>query len=556
MQNSYHEQRISRGLSHVHIPQRMAQRPTLRCASPDHARAPRDEAVAARAASPAVDSAVRHWHGAIVAGPLRPSAQVTLRAGLRYRPTRKMPETITDVFPGAKRRLVARPRPALYFAFQTNDAEAAPSRHLLDDTEIVCFGRGPRSAERREIRGKPGLAIQVPDPVMSTDHGCLVKTDDAWRLEDPASKNGALVNGRPTRLTRIEAGAVIQLGHTIFLFEHVRDTDGAARDTMAAPIAPPLSELVTLDPRLAASIAELKHLAVSDVPILVLGETGTGKEVVARAIHALSRRRGELVAVNCGAIPATLIESELFGHKKGSFSGCVTDRLGHLRAADNGTLFLDEVGELPLPAQVALLRALQQREVVPVGESLPVPVNLRVVAATHRDLPSMIDEGRFRQDLYGRLLGVKLTLPPLRDRRFDLGIVIATLLRRLDRSGSTRITPIAARALFAYAWPRNIRELERVLESALARSTDGTIDLDQLPDEIAESSEIVDAAGAEHEASAPATAEDNQLRAELVDALVRHDGNVTAAARELGKRREQIHRWARRLGIDLDSFRR
>src|SRR5262249_49164031 len=151
---------------------------------------------------------------------------------------------------------------------------------------------------------------------------------------------------------------------------------------------------------------------------------------------------------------------ELFGHKKGAFSGAASDRMGHLRTAAHGTLFLDEVGELSLAAQTALLRALQQREVVPVGESLAVPVDFGIIAATHRDLVTMFHQERFREDLYARMQGFTIALPPLRERRFDLGILIATLLRRHDSSGRARVTPTAARALFAYAWPRNVRELE------------------------------------------------------------------------------------------------
>jgi sigma-54 dependent transcriptional regulator, acetoin dehydrogenase operon transcriptional activator AcoR len=463
--------------------------------------------------------------------------------------------TVSDVFSTSARGRPAQARATLYVAFQVSDPAAPPSRHRLDNVDVVCFGRGPRDVTRREVDGRPGLVIQVPDPVMSSDHGRLVRRDGGWQLEDPRSKNGAVVDGRATRVTVVEPGAVIQLGHTIFLFEHAALGDHEPPDLLAAPLAAPLAELVTLDPRFAASVADLARVAATDVPILLVGETGTGKEVVARAIHALSRRLGPLVAVNCGAIPATLIESELFGHKRGAFSGAVTERLGHLRAADGGTVFLDEIGELPLAAQVALLRALQQREVVPVGESLPVAVDLRVVAATHRDLPAMVDDGRFREDLYGRLLGVTIQLPPLRDRRFDLGLVIASLLRRIDPTGAAQLTPPAARALFAYAWPRNIRELERALVGGLARSAGGAIDLEHLPGELAACADPGEHAASSAPPPAPSP-EDDALRADLIAALRRHGGNVTAAAKDLGKHREQVHRWARRLGVNLESFRK
>ena len=461
--------------------------------------------------------------------------------------------TVSDMFVREPRRS-ASSSAALYVAFQGHDPSAPPSRHLLAGVEVVGFGRGPRGAVRRELDGRPGLVVTVPDPVMSTDHGRLIRADGGWRLDDPRSKNGIVVDGRPTRLAAIELGSVFQLGHTVFLFDRAAVPDGEPPDRIAVAPPPPMSELATLDARFGASLADLVRVAPTDVPIMLLGETGSGKEVIARAIHALSRRKGELVAVNCGAIPTTLIEAELFGHKRGAFSGAMTERLGHLRTADRGTLLLDEIGELPLTAQTALLRVLQQREVVPVGDSLPVPVDIRVITATHRNLPAMVTEEKFREDLYSRLLGVTITIPPLRHRRHDIGILIGTLLRRLDPSGQARLAPAAAHAIFRYEWPRNVRELERALAGGLARSPDGVIDLQHLPNEI-EGLEPVESSGPVS-APPPLSAEDEALRAELVATLTRHGGNVTAAAKELGKHREQLHRWARRLGIDLESFRR
>jgi transcriptional regulator with PAS, ATPase and Fis domain len=463
---------------------------------------------------------------------------------------------MSDVFAHAAPRPIAERQAVLYLAFHIDDLTMAPSRHLLAEVEVVSFGRGERSVARCEVDGKRALVLRIPDPVMSSEHGRLVRLNGSWRLEAPTSRNGAVVNGHPTRMAMLAPGAVIQLGHTILLLEQATFATDTNPDVIAAPLTPPLSDLVSLDPAFATAIADLERLAATDVSILLLGETGTGKEVVARALHELSQRKGELVAVNCGAIPSTLVESELFGHKKGTFSGAQADRPGHLRAAHRGTLFLDEIAELPPAAQTALLRALQQREVVPVGESLPMPIDLRVIAATHRDMVAMVDEGRFREDLYSRLLGVTIRLPPLRERKFDLGILIGTLLRRLDSSGRARITPRAAYLLFAYSWPRNVRELERTLLGALARCANGWIDIDLLPGEISSHGSDPEAASATEMSSSALTSEEQTLLQKVIDVLTRHRGNITTAAKELGKEREQIYRWARRFGIDLESFRR
>lgn len=441
-------------------------------------------------------------------------------------------------------------RPVLYVLLLAGQPLAPPSRHLLDGVDTIAFSRGPRAARRDGTR----LTIAIPDPVMSSDHGRVVATASGWLLEDPRSKNGAVVAGRPTRCAPLRPGDVFELGHTLFQIAEVAcDVDtpfDATRDDLAAPTP----ELTTFVPELARQFDALRRVAASDVPVLLLGESGVGKEVLARAVHGLSGRPGPLVAVNCGALAPHLVEAELFGHRKGAFSGAIADRPGYVRSAHQGTLFLDELGDLPLATQASLLRVLQEREVTPVGDSRPVPVEVRVCAATHRDLATMVADGRFRQDLYARLLGLTIELPPLRDRTADLGVLLGRLLARLPGGTNARFTPAAAAALFRYPWPLNVRELERALATAVALAAPGAIDLAHLP--------VAVAATLEDEPTGATTAptEDTDggeaLRRGLVDALARHQGNVAAAARDLGKGREQLHRWARRFGIDLESFRR
>lgn len=215
----------------------------------------------------------------------------------------------------------------------------------------------------------------------------------------------------------------------------------------------------------------IERVAPSDVSVLVTGETGTGKELVARALHDNSRRKdGPFLAENCAAVPANLLESELFGHVRGSFTGAIADSPGHFVAASGGTLFLDELGDMPLDMQAKLLRVLETREVRPVGASRTKPVDVRVVAATHRDLDTMIRERSFREDLAFRLNVVHIALPPLRDRPEDVATLAHTFLQRAAGSSPARLSEEALACLSAFAWPGNVRQLENEIQRAVALS--------------------------------------------------------------------------------------
>lgn len=230
------------------------------------------------------------------------------------------------------------------------------------------------------------------------------------------------------------------------------------------------------------------RVAHSDTTVLLEGESGTGKELLAKAIHFHSTRSpGPFVTINCGAIPEQLLESELFGHRRGSFTGAVSDKRGRFEAADGGTIFLDEVGELPLHLQVKILRVLQEREVDKIGDTRPVRVNVRVIAATNRELEKMIADGTFRDDLYYRLAVVSIRVPPLRERADDIPLLVDHFLRKhTERLGRSR--PTVDRGVYSafnlYQWPGNIRELENVIERALVLDTDHVLDLSDLPDRL------------------------------------------------------------------------
>jgi PAS domain S-box-containing protein len=244
-------------------------------------------------------------------------------------------------------------------------------------------------------------------------------------------------------------------------------------------------------PALRQMLEDVKEVAATDATVLILGETGTGKELVANAIHEASPRRGQpLIRLNCGAIPATLIESELFGHEKGAFTGATARREGRFASADHGTIFLDEVGEIPLDLQVKLLRVLQEGEIDPVGGNRTRKVDVRVVAATNRDLESMCREGKFRQDLFYRLNVFPIRVPPLRDRGDDIGLLAQSFADRFANRMRRRLAPLGPEyleRLRRYEWPGNVRELQSVIERAVIAARDGRLNLDRaLPESVRE----------------------------------------------------------------------
>ncbi|MEM7307383.1 MAG: sigma-54 dependent transcriptional regulator [Planctomycetota bacterium] len=257
----------------------------------------------------------------------------------------------------------------------------------------------------------------------------------------------------------------------------------APADDAASEAFPGRFGMIGASAAMEAVYSLIERVAPANVPVLVHGETGTGKEHVARALHDFGARpKGPFLAENCAAVPATLLESVLFGHKKGAFTDAVQDRPGHFVAASGGTLFLDEIGDMPLEMQSKLLRVLEVREVRPVGGSKTVPVDVRVVAATHRDLAGMVAEQRFRQDLYYRLNVVKIDLPPLREREGDVALLVRHFLVRVaDELGVSgpELTPDALELLEAAPWPGNVRELENEIRRALTLSG-GRIDADCL----------------------------------------------------------------------------
>ncbi|HEY8147896.1 MAG TPA: sigma-54 dependent transcriptional regulator [Vicinamibacteria bacterium] len=382
----------------------------------------------------------------------------------------------------------------------------------------------------------------------------------AFKRADPRLEI-LLISGFGTLETAIEAvraGAFDYVSKPFDIVE-VKETVDRALKRRAQPASLPAAseavEAVSADGLIGRSrgmlgvYKQIAHAAGSDAPVLVTGETGTGKELIARALHHHSRRAARpFVPVNCGALAESLLESELFGHVRGSFTGALGDKKGVFEQAHGGSIFLDEIGETTAAVQVRLLRVLEQGEVRPLGASRVTTVNVRVVAATNRDLERAVREGSFRQDLYYRLNVIRIAVPPLRDRREDIPLLAAHVLRDVATRGGPlrRLSPEALAALMSYAWPGNVRELENVLERLALAATGDSLEREDLPAVFRE--------------RPPATLEEplfdglpsleQMEKRYLAHVLETLKGNRTRAAEVLGIDRRTLYRMMERFGMD------
>ena len=397
----------------------------------------------------------------------------------------------------------------------------------------------------------PGSAIVLDDSQTSRLHAKIEMDESRLRIID-ASTNGTYIDG--TRVTKapLEDGDVLRLGDSLLLIRMMptpRVIEAEAHGLLGdAPVMHELRRTLSL-------------VALSDATALVTGESGTGKELIARAIHRASRPNGPFIAVNCGAIAESVAESQLFGHVSGSFTGAREDHLGFFRAANGGVLFLDEVGELPAGMQTKLLRALEERAVIPVGAVKAIPFDVRVVAATNRELPREIEDGRFRRDLYARLADITLRAPPLRDRVED----VIRLMRHALGPDAPPLTADLAEALLLHDWPYNVRELMKVAAELRIRGRDlPVLDLPLVAERLqprpqgdkkeerarrTSQAEITAAPSSEEKERPIPTAE------ELVALLREHGGRIADVARATGRSRKQVYRWLDTHGIDVVSFR-
>jgi len=428
------------------------------------------------------------------------------------------------------------------------DAPALPAR-----TRLQIIGDDLFVGRRAEGVPVGANAAVLDDGLISSQHARITRVVGGYDLEDLGSKNGTWVDnqrleGGKDGKVRLRDGTLLFFGNHVAVFRMVSQIE---LEAIKAELVAPFGPVATASPTLAVACDRLRRLAASEGELLIVGETGVGKEVYARAVHAASGRKGHFMAINCAAIPRDLVESELFGYRQGAHSTAHQAKAGLIEEAEGGTLFLDEIGEMTPEAQIKILRFLQDRELTPLGSTRPRRMDVRILAATNRTAggPGK-GPGGLRDDIVARLGAAPIFLPPLRNRIEDLGALAAHFLGATAVPGGQFEQP-AFRALALHTWPLNVRELEKIVSTAAVLSGGSKpIALRDLPEPIARTIAVPAAPGARRSAGPSPTP------AQLEELLRRYEGNVADVSRELGKHRAAVWRWIKKFGLGPQKFRR
>jgi transcriptional regulator with PAS, ATPase and Fis domain len=405
--------------------------------------------------------------------------------------------------------------------------------HRFDLDSRLRFGR---------VAGSD-VDVALDDPKLSRNHATVTRVGVIVEIRDHGSRNGTFVNGTRVEASKLRPGDIVRIGDTLL---ELGDTPGCAASGDPT--------FIGTAPAFVAAVDQADRVASSDLPVIILGETGTGKDLLAQHVHARSGRSGSFVAVNCAALPAGLVEATLFGYRKGAFTGATSDSPGLFLEAQGGTLFLDELGELHATDQAKLLRAIDAREIIPVGGTRRIHTDARVIAATNVDLAARIADGGFRADLYARLAGAIIRMPPLRARRGDILVLAERFLTRPSPAVELQLSAQAAERLLLHPWPRNIRELRSVMQRLALQLGDRAevrrTDIDAvLEAPVAVTSDLP--ARPTRQASRPGMPTRDELAAQLAGV----HGNVSRLAEHYAKDAKQIYRWLKRYRLDPDGYR-
>jgi transcriptional regulator with GAF, ATPase, and Fis domain len=432
------------------------------------------------------------------------------------------------------------------------------------------------------VGAKKGADFVLTDTMVSGLHVEIRLDERGYRLRDLESTNGTFVGGYRVNDIYVGPGTVIHLGGTKLRFEPL----GESVELALSPLDR-CGGMVGRSVAMRELFARLQRIAATDTTVLITGETGTGKELVAEAVHEGSpRASGPFVVLDCGAIPANLVESELFGHERGAFTGALNAYAGAFERAHDGTVFLDEIGELPLDLQPKLLRVLERKEIRRIGGSKTVTANIRVIAATNRDLAVEVNRGRFREDLFYRLAVARVHVPALRDRKEDIPLLVEHFLATLPGSESTQLRPETLDLMMKHDWPGNVRELRNIVERAVLLSEapgslsmrrsylGSSVSASPTPGKKTQTPTPGAGASLPPSSSSPAPMAGDTMKLDVpididipfkiakqdlveeferryIRALLdRHGGNISAAARAAGIDRMSIHKILHRLGLD------
>lgn len=403
------------------------------------------------------------------------------------------------------------------------------------------------------IGGSDKCDLFIQDETVSRNHAEITKTKEGYLLRDLASTNGTFVGGLKVKEAFLAPGAIIRIGKTRIKFVP-QDEQVEIYPSKKTHFG----QMIGKSLEMRKIFGVLEKVAPTNVTVIITGETGTGKELIARALHEHSKRsRAPFIIFDCGAVAENLIESELFGHEKGSFTGATTTRQGAFELADNGTIFLDEIGELSLELQPKLLRALETGEVKRVGADRAKRVNVRVVAATNRNLKEEVKKGHFREDLFFRLSVVEVYLPPLRKRQEDIPLLIDLFFEAAKKENADKhvdgFTDEALKLMYEYQWPGNIRELKNAVDRAYSFCDGHLIEMKHLPDYLQERSIVTQA----HPAMDPdlpfKEAKEKWIESfekdYLVDCLRKNNGNISKAAKQAGIDRKSVQRLLKKYGL-------
>jgi len=416
-----------------------------------------------------------------------------------------------------------------------------------DGYRVVCAGSRGEAIEALRAHEPSVVTLDLglpPDPDGTTEG--FATLEEILRLKPDTKVIVATGHGaRESALKAISLGAydfykkpvdIDDLGLIVARAFHLHEIEAENRRLESDGGGAVLGSIITAAPEMQKVGKTIERVASADVSVMLLGASGTGKELLARAVHEKSNRKGEFIAINCAAIPENLLEAELFGYERGAFTGAVKSNVGKIELAEGGTLFLDEVGDIPLPLQVKLLRFLQERVIERIGGRQPIPVDTRIVCATHQDLEAMIADGRFREDLYYRLAEIVVKIPSLAERAGDAGLLARHFVNRYARELNPKVQSLSADALAAidaYAWPGNVRELENRLKRAVIMAEGRSVGADDL--------DLPGTASADQAAINLRAAREIADRKAIRQAMVRTDNNISGAAKLLGISRPTLY---------------